>query len=253
MSPIAVNGVEIPDRAIDAEVQYHPAPTLDAARAEAAHALVVRELLRQECRRLGHDLDDEEAAFSGLLESALQVPRADAATCRRYYENNRSRFRSPDLFEARHILFPADPADDAARATAKAGAEQAIAALSRDPERFADLARSLSACPSAAQGGSLGQITRGQTVPEFETFLVALEPGQLCPVPVATPFGFHVLRLDRRIDGRERPFESVHAAIAAWLHDAAWTRAVHQYIGILAGNARINGIALGAAASLLVQ
>ena len=51
---------------------------------------------------------------------------------------------------------------------------------------LAELAQQLSACSSAAQGGNLGQISRGQTVPEFETFLFNLEPGQICPVPVGT-------------------------------------------------------------------
>ena len=82
----------------------------------------------------------------------------------------------------------------------------------------------LSACPSAAQGGHLGQISRGQTVPEFETFLYNLEVGQICPVPVKTRFGYHVLRLDRRIEGRQLPFEAVSDRIVTARSSAASAR-----------------------------
>lgn len=257
---ITVNGIAIPDAAVDQEVQYHPAPTLDAARAQAAQALVVREMLLQEAARLGiagtPETDNEtaeEATVRALLEQAVTVPEADEAACRRYFDNNAAKFRSPDLYEAAHILFPAAPDDEDARREAKQKALDAIQVLVEQPERFAELARALSACPSKEQGGSLGQITRGQTVPEFETFLVHLLPGTLCPVPVPTPFGYHVLRLDRRIDGRDMPFEMVCPRIAEYLRTSSWRRAVHQYIQVLAGRAEVSGIAIDAAASPLVQ
>jgi peptidyl-prolyl cis-trans isomerase C len=132
-------------------------------------------------------------------------------------------------------------------------AEALIAEIRREPAVFAELARIHSACPSGQTGGSLGQITRGQTVPEFETFLVALESGQLCPVPVPTPYGYHILRLDRRLDGRDLPFEAVRTAIAEYLREHAMTLAVRQYIQLLAGQANLEGIDLAAAASPLVQ
>ena len=123
----------------------------------------------------------------------------------------------------------------------------------RQPERFSELARARSACPSAAQGGNLGQITRGQTVPEFETFLFNLEPGQICPVPVKTRFGYHVLRLDRRIEGRQLPFEVVRDRIAEYLREHVWRRAVSQYLQLLVGQAEIRGIELNGASTPLVQ
>ena len=45
-----------------------------------------------------------------LLDHEVTTPVADEAACRRYYDNNiQRRFRSPDLFEAAHILISADP------------------------------------------------------------------------------------------------------------------------------------------------
>ena len=60
-----------------------------------------------------------------VVEREVTVPAPDDVTCRRYYEQNSARFRSPDIYEASHILFAALPADRegyaAARADAAAG------------------------------------------------------------------------------------------------------------------------------------
>lgn len=263
---ILVNGVEITERAIKAEIQYHPAASFEQAREAAARALVVRELLLQAAEHLGISevapLEDpktgrretrEETLIRAVIERAVSIPVPDEDAYRRYYDNNRHRFRGEDIFEAAHILFLADPEDEAATARAK---EQATAALSQvleTPNAFGALAKELSACPSAAQGGNLGQITRGQTAPEFETFLFNLEEGQICPVPVRTRFGYHVLRLDRRIEGRQLPFEAVKDRIAGYLREHAWRQAVSQYLQLLVGQADIRGIELRGATSPLVQ
>ncbi|MCG8542737.1 MAG: peptidylprolyl isomerase [Alphaproteobacteria bacterium] len=264
MPDIQVNGVEVPEAAIRAEAQNHPAESPDEAFGAAAQALVIRELLLQQARALklapqpqtddsGRRETEEDALIRRLLESEISLPEADDDTCRRYFDNNRERFRSPDLYEAAHILFAADPADTDGYASATAAAEATLETLDRDPGAFAAIARERSDCTSASNGGRLGQVARGDTVAEFETFLVNLEEGQLCPVPVKSRYGVHVLRLDKRIEGRPLPFEAVRDRIAGYLHEASWRRGVAQYIRLLAGNARIDGIDLNGATSPLVQ
>ncbi len=120
-------------------------------------------------------------------------------------------------------------------------------------EQFAALARAHSACPSASQGGNLGQITAGQTTPEFERALLALEPGSIGPEPVATSYGFHIVRLDRKHEGRDLPFELVAVRIAAYLQDCVQRRALAQYVARLASAARIDGIDLAGAEALRVS
>lgn len=264
MQEISVNGIAIPEAALKAEVQNHPAPTPEAAMTAASEALVIRELLLQEANRLGLTPDpalddsgrretDDEALIRQLLDAEVQTPDADEAVCRRYYGANRGRFRSADLFEAAHILFAASPEDEESYDKAAVRAEQAIAKLTSSPEGFGDMARELSDCTSSRDGGRLGQVALGDTVPEFETFLVNLDEGQLCPVPVKTRYGAHVLRLDKKIEGREVPFEAVRDKIAAYLEDASWRRAAAQYIKILAGRGNVEGLDLDAAESPLVQ
>lgn len=253
--PITVNGVTIPRSAISREAQNHPAAKPIDAWMAAARALVVRELLLQEARHLGiepisiTDTEgrreaDEEALVRQLVEREVKTPEPDQATCLRVYEQNRLRFRSDDLFGVRHILIPAPPADADARAGARRLAETIIADVTADPTTFTAHAEAASACPSRTMGGILGQVSRGQTVPEFEAALATAPVGSVCPTPVETRYGLHVVFVDQRIDGEELPFTAVRARIAQWLASKAHHTAIHQYIAMLAAKADIKGIEL---------
>ncbi len=255
---ISVNGQTIGEADILAEMQYHPAASRDEAMAEAAEALVVRELLLQRAVALGltwtpGDPASEEAATDEVLRRELKLPEPDPAAYRRYYDSNKAKFRSADLFEASHILYPA-PRDDAeARARAKASAELSLAVLKADPDRFAEIAKAESRCSSSGSGGHLGQVAPGETAPEMETFFYNLEDGQLCPVPVETDYGVHVLKLHRRLAGMQFAFEDVEAAIARSLQAAVWGQAVRQYLSLLAASSDVQGIDIKRATSPLVQ
>lgn len=262
--PVSVNGVAIPSADIARETQHHRSSDPDEAWAMATRALAIRELLAQEADHLGiaaDPIEDEEgrretpqeARYRALLEREVAVPRADETNCRRYYDQNRQRFRSPDLFEPAHILLPAAPGDIVARDAARRAAATLLEVLREHPETFAALAREHSACPSADQGGNLGQIGVGQTVPEFEVALRAMEAGAVHPQPVETRYGLHIVRLDRRIDGRELPFEAVRERIADYLDTAVHFRALQQYVSVLAGRAAMTGVDLAGTAGPLVQ
>lgn len=260
MQDVVINGAAIPARAIAAEMQFHPAPSQAQAWGEAATALAIRTLLLQEAERLDITPDEpeddegpEEALIRTLLAREIHTPQADETVCRRYYAANRARFRSPDVYEAAHILFPAAPDDPDAVARAKQAAAETLAILADRPNRFDDLARDRSGCPSGANGGRLGQQSRGDLVPEVETFIMALEEGQICPVPVMSRYGAHVLRLDRRVLGTDLPYEAAAETVARHLATQSWQRAVSQYLRVLAGRARIEGLALDGVGTPLVQ
>lgn len=250
---VKVNGVVISRALISREVQNHPSPTPIAAWKAAALALVVREALAQEAQRLdvqarpiadgaGRRETQDEARMRALVEREVNVPEPTEEECRRYYEGNPARFRSPEICEAAHILFTAPRAEASAYAAARLQARSALGELGARPELFADLARLYSACPSGQIGGSLGQITTGQTTPEFERALAAMRPGEIAPEPVETRYGVHVVRLDRRIGGLVLPFDLVRARIAAYLAEAVRRRAQAQYVARLLASARIEGI-----------
>jgi peptidyl-prolyl cis-trans isomerase C len=255
---VSVNGVVVARAAIAREAQNHPAPKPIIAWQSAARALVLRELLLQEARRVGVEAEaavdaqgrretEDEALIRTLAEREVTVPEADEDACRRYYEQNRRRFRSADIFEASHILFAAPAHDQAKFAQAQRDAAAVLAELKARPERFEEFAHAHSDCPSGQQGGNLGQITAGQTTAEFEAALVKLEPGTLSDAPVATRYGLHIIRLERRHEGRPLPFEIVAERIAAYLTERARRTATAQYIARLVSRAEITGIELAGA------
>lgn len=255
---IEVNGIKITPDEINAEVQYHPAESLFSAKYEAMRALVIREVLLQRASELGLCNRDEaiknpDPVIDDLLQLEITVPKADPETCRRYYENNRSRFFTSPLFEVSHILYIAPPEEETARSKALDKAQKTLERLHVSPHLFEEIARAESACSSAKEGGRLGQISRGQTMPAFETALFSMASGEISLEPVATEVGYHIIKVHQSIEGQLLPFESVSEWIAEDLHQKSWNRSFHQYIQLLSGRTRMSGFRFEAAHSPLVQ
>jgi peptidyl-prolyl cis-trans isomerase C len=237
---VTVNGIAV-------EVSPWPTPEVAA----------IRELLRQRALAIGilsPDLDDEDAigaAIERLLAAEVSVPAPTDAECERYYKNHLKEFQSGDLVYARHILFQITPSVSVPEIRSRA--EHALSELLADPDRFPSMARELSNCPSGQQGGNLGQIGRGETVPEFERALFRLGATGILPELVKTRHGFHIVAVDQTVLGNTLPFDAVRDQIAERLQAAVEERALQQYVSILAGQAQIVGADLGAVASPLVQ
>ena len=87
----------------------------------------------------------------------------------------------PDTIHCAHILVKSE--------------KEAQAAMERlnNGEKFANVAKEVSLCPSAKRGGDLGTFGRGKMVREFEQAAFALQKGQISPI-VKTKFGYHILR-----------------------------------------------------------
>ena len=133
---IKLNGIVLPPHMIAAEAQHHPSQTPAAAFQAAARALIIRTLLLEEAKRDAiaaepqfvapgkRELDDE-ARIRALMEARIPVAEPGEDQCRAFYDANPSHLRSPDLYEASHILFLAHPHDAQAYAGAVARAEAA--------------------------------------------------------------------------------------------------------------------------------
>src|SRR3546814_415952 len=219
------------------------------SRADAARALVVRELLRREVERLGLDGEVqlvgsepvEEARIRLLLEREVEnrVPGKD--DCRRYYEQNRERFRSPDRIRLRHILLGASADDVARRLDARNQGEKLIAGLKESPHLFADFAMRHSDCPSKTQGGELGWLERGQTTPEFDRQVFRLHEG-LAGFPVESRWGYHVVSVDEVAPGEQLGFDHVLARISDYLELQVRQRELQQYLLELQARFEVRGL-----------
>lgn len=254
---VIVNGVHITEQAILEEMQYHPADDQRDAMINAAEALVIVELLRQRCNDLGvkndngSELTDDEM-LAALMAEDVQVPVVSEDECERYFQANPDKFMTSPILEVDHILLAADKEDLDQRAEASELADNLLKQLAEQPHLFSDFAMRHSMCPSKEQGGSLGQISKGQTVPEFEKALFLAEEGLLSR-PVETRYGFHIAKIHRKIDGQPLPYDKVQEKIKNYLDEKVHRKALAQYIELLIGEATIEGFQFQVTDSPLVQ
>lgn len=229
---------------------------VDAAAFPSREAAAAHELLRQRAVATalvadGADAAAIESAIERLLESEVKTPEPTEDECQRFYDAHPGLFTSGELVAARHILFQVMPGTPIPALRAKA--ELTLVEVLKAPERFGDVARESSNCSSGQHGGNLGQLQRGDTVPEFEQALFEGTWTGIRAQLVKTRFGFHILAVDRREPGRRPPFELVHEKVAERLRASVLERALAQYVRVLAGQADVRGVELGGTPTPLVR
>ena len=137
----------------------------------------------------------EKRSLGIVIIDPAKVPHAPItdADLQKQYNVSQDQFRTPERVQVRHILIKSDASNDAAM---KAKAEGILKQLQGGAD-FATLAKADSQDPgSAAQGGELGFIVKGQTVPEFEKAAFSLPVGQLSGL-VKTSYGYHILQVEK--------------------------------------------------------
>tara|TARA_Y100000746_G_scaffold232529_2_gene249721 strand:- start:580 stop:1356 length:777 start_codon:yes stop_codon:yes gene_type:complete len=257
---ITVNQTTISEAQILQEMQYHPAEDHRSAMINAAESLIIGELFNQRLDELklscsvssqNNEEQKQNAMLNKLIEHDVALPHASEQECEHYYSQNLSKFTSSPLIAARHILIPATIEDESARAKALETAESILQAL-QDGGSFSELAAQFSKCDSAKINGELGQLSKGQTVAEFERQVFAAEIG-LMKHPVESRFGFHIVSVDYKEPGAQLPFEAVKARIKEYLEKKVERKAIAQYIEQLISNAEIEGFDFNVSNSPLVQ
>lgn len=249
ISEIKVNGTVITPDKIAGEMQFHAAESQEAAKQKASEVLIIQLLLLQKAKDMGLDQDlptesdtpSEETIISRLIEKEASAQEVTEEECHRYFDANKDQFFSQDLLELKHILLGADPEDEDKRAVAKEAAESLISRLVESFDEFEALVNEHSDCPSKETGGSLGQITKGQTTPEFENAIFELEEG-LAKEPVESRYGFHVVYVDKKLPGKQLEYEHVKGDVAKMLMELGQRKAIAMYIHKLVDEADIEGI-----------
>ena len=191
----------------------------------------LKDQVAQQAQTQGQDVD-REAAFdqalqqAGLTEEELreqireQLPvqevqqrvaggagPSDEEVERFYEENKAAQFTTPETRCTRHILFNKDQQQQA----------EEVKGQLQDGGDFAELAREFSQDPgSAEQGGDLGCIGQGETVPNFEEAVFGAEQGEIVG-PVETEFGYHVIEVTDIREESTQPLSEVEAQIRAQL------------------------------------
>jgi peptidyl-prolyl cis-trans isomerase C len=194
-------------------------------------------------------------AIEALLERNLNLPEPSDETCRRHYDTHLSHYRTGEKAQVRHILFAVTPGVNvvALRQRAEAALLDVRCHDGKASDGFAKAARELSNCPSGAQDGDLGWLSPEDCAPEFARELFGRAEVGVLPRLVHSRFGLHVVEVLAREPGIVQPFEAVQGAVAMTLRQQAYVTALRQYLLVLAGKARVEGIDLDTAATHLVQ
>jgi len=184
------------------------------------------------------------------LESDMKVTNADL---RSYYDEHREQYRVPEQVKVSHILIktplpgPDGKVDEKGVAEAQRRAEDLLQKV-KSGTNFEDLAKKYSEDPgSAKQGGSLGWIGRGQTVPEFEKAAFSLPKGQISTL-VKSSYGFHIIRVDDKQDAHVKSLDEVKSEIEPALKHQMVQQVAQRKADDMLKQARAEGLDAAAAA-----
>jgi len=177
-------------------------------------------------------------------------PQISQAEIAQYYNQNQAQYKVDPQVKVRHILISVDanggPNADAA---AKAKAQGILDHLRKDNGKdFAELAKKYSDDPgSKDQGGELGWIKHGVTVPEFDQTAFAQQPGQISGL-VRTRFGYHIIQTEENQDAHTKSLDEVKASIVDALTKQKETQAEQAFVNQIASEAQKTSLAQAAAA-----
>lgn len=169
--------------------------------------LINNKLLLLDARRNLYEADpafrEELAKLKDNLLVGFAADKAVASVTvsesevRDYYDANREGFKREESVNASHILVDSE------------SVAYEILDLLAGGTSFEDAAKKYSTCPSKENGGNLGDFTRGQMVPEFDTAVFEMSVGEVTKVPVKTQFGYHLIKLNSKNEASYVPFEEI--------------------------------------------
>ncbi len=223
-----IAGKELTEKDYQAFLNKVPADQRAYAEHPQAKAMYVEQFLTQHLyAQLGADLKLEETQeFADLMEvmkmeilsqlamaETLKGIEVTSGEVKAFYEDNKEMFKKNETVKAKHILVDEEEK-----------ANELMAALNAGEMDFAEAAKAESNCPSAAQGGDLGEFGKGQMVPAFEEAAFAAEVGKVVG-PVKTDFGYHIILVDEHSEGGNYTFDEVRDQIKAQLSQQKSTEA----------------------------
>ncbi len=174
-------------------------------------------------------------------------PQVSDAEVQAYYNAHQAQYTVKEQVKVRHILIAVPAGADAKTdSAAKAKADDLLKQI-KAGGNFADLASKNSDDPgSKTQGGELGFLDRGRTVPEFDKTAFSLAPGQTSDV-IKTQFGYHILQVEAKNTAHVKPLTEVRGEIVPLLEQQRASTAEQSFASQLVADAAKNGIDKAAA------
>jgi peptidyl-prolyl cis-trans isomerase D len=165
-----------------------------------------------------------------------------------YDERSSDYFQQPERVKVSHIMLRI-PEDAAQEEKDQVLAEALRIYGEAQTGDFAALARKYSDDASAANGGEIGWVGRGEMIKVFEDAVFALKQNEISR-PVLTPFGYHIVKAEARESSRVRSLAEVHDEIRKILSEQAAGNELQNYLG-KASDQLLEGMALEAIANEL--
>ncbi len=137
------------------------------------------------------------------------------AQLKQYYTDHLSDYRVPNRVKVAHILFKTTGKDPAQIKGIEKTAEEVLAKI-KAGANFGEMAKKYSDDSSAANGGDIGWIVRGQTVKEFENTAFSMKPGQISGL-VHTSYGIHIIKVLDKQTAHLESFDDVKDSIRSTL------------------------------------
>ena len=248
MKKLFVNGVEIPETALQGAVNHMlnyyamqgvPQEALkehmDEIVASAQEQVISMKVLEDAAAAAGKTREEF------LEESAKDVALPTDEDCEKYYNENPEAFKEPPQVRASHILVKTDGANEDEKVKARVKIESIRAQIVSEinvEQAFADAARENSDCPSGKEGGDFGWFGPGQMVPEFDKAAFEMKVDEISDI-VETQFGFHILRKTGEKAGGEKSFADVKDDLKEALARNAKNAAFGNFIAQLRADAKV--------------
>jgi peptidyl-prolyl cis-trans isomerase SurA len=192
-----------------------------------------REELEEIARRDGMDLDQVKNRLVEMyapdevinVEVTNRVSVSDPEITA-FYENNQETFFVEGEVTLREIVLLADDADKKAERRANA---QEIWQRASSGELFAPLAKEFSDAGTAANGGEFGPLKRSDLAEMLAEAAFTLPIGGVSEL-METPYGFHIIKVDSRIDDHTKPLEEVDQQIRNYLREQKFRTELEAFL-----------------------
>jgi len=231
---VVISNEEVTEAINQIKANIPPGQSLEAALAAQGTSM----------EELQENIKNDMATRKFLEEKTVGIQDATVEEAQEFYDTNPENFVKQESVSASHILIKTDGAtNDVQKAEMKAQLEDIRAKIIAGEMTFAEAAQQSSACPSSAQGGSLGTFAKGQMVPEFEVAAFTQEIDEVGDI-VETQFGYHIVLVTERVEEGVVPFDEAKDQIIAYLSGQKKQEAVAAYIKSLRDSATIEEIAM---------
>ncbi len=151
---------------------------------------------------------------------------------KKYYDAHQQDFWQAPKIHARHILFIlGNELTEDQKEIKRQKAREALKRI-RSGEDFIEIAKTFSEDVTAQSGGDLGVLEKGKMVSEFEEAVFSLKEGEVSDL-IKTPYGLHIIRVDKIDSGNTLPLDKVQNEIVMKIRETKYSQAFEDYISEL--------------------